>query len=226
MRERSIWFRMFIGTVIFVVAIFFLMTLSFQFFIKGFFYDLTNRSIQEEMAIIIGDGQVIELLMEDAPEEVFFSTHVFLIEDKNRLVGEWYTKQERKVIHKILGHVKEGHIFQKEKAAFIEIEKETFLIEKRKVKGVFNGDVIETRGQKADKDYEIYVYVNITSMQLILSGMKKWMSALFILFGVILIGVITVEQRKTGKSFERLNHYLQEIGEKKKFSNRLFLLGT
>ena len=204
-----------------MLGIFIVVNIAVHWIVTDYTRRITKKSMDEEFnSRVISEEKEIMDLENKIENEVFFPVYVFVTfsdEKGMHLVGDWYREKERYTAQEILKQEEGTDKGEPEKSFSVKIQDKTYFVEKRTYVGKFDGYFIDPESPfEEKKEYKLYVYVNTTSIERMVSTVNQWIRILFGVFGSLMFFVILWELRKISDAFSIFNRYLVTIGKREK----------
>ncbi len=204
-----------------MLGIFVVVNIAVHLIVTDYTRRITKKSMDEEFnSRVISEEKEILELESKIENEVFFPVYVFVTfsdESGMHLVGDWYREKERYTAQEILKQEEGTDKAEPKKSFSVKIQDKTYFVEKRTYIGKFDGYFIDPESPSAEKrEYKLYVYVNTTSIERMVSTVNQWIRILFGVFGSLMFFVILWELRKISDAFSIFNRYLVTIGKREK----------
>ncbi|HEY9574224.1 MAG TPA: HAMP domain-containing sensor histidine kinase [Lachnospiraceae bacterium] len=222
MKKRHLWTRMLVLIGVGVAVVLFLMVTSFHLLMKNHMEEITRSSIEQGFLARYVEDDVSLLPVVDE-DEVFFPVYTMITNQDGKIVGNWYMGSEKTLGEKILLSLGEGGI-KNNHPILKEVGNSSYLIEKRTCRGGFDGYSVVGDSKDEKENYDIYVYVNATSIQKMIGKMDFRIALLFLSFGCLVAVFASRELKRVALSFGSLNDYLKEVGIRKNDAKKPDLL--
>lgn len=190
---------------------------GFHLLMKQYLNDITNDSMDETFDSRYDDANSPATY--EREDRVFFLVYTIVIDpfiDPEKPIGEWYTDNERQLSEKILHEMETKGYLEERVRHTITIDQQTYLVEKRKYKGFFDDYSIKASEAEGAKDYEMLVYINITSTHRIIEAMDKIIIALSVIFCGLIVLLNFMQLRSISRAFNMLKMYLLQVGKREK----------
>lgn len=196
------------------------MALAFHYLMLSNIKKLTKASMDIEFETRKIDNINDQNEYFDFDKDVFFPVHT-IIRDPNQGVGsylgDWYSKEEGEMTRAILASQARVPLAENDPTR-LKIGGQTILVEKRLLRGTFDGYYIQAQNRPREKAYEVYVYTNIESLEGLNQKMDFYIMLFFGASSLLSILVTQVLLKKLHLSLNTLKAYLSQVG-KRKFQN-------